>query len=240
VGVVRPVASTQTLYEALGRLFFAGGIVLGVFLGARILRELVDTQIARQSSYLTIPSTPVFELPPATPLPTLTPTPVPTATPPPLPPIRISIPAISLNSNIKEISPTEKIFSSGESVFAWEPLPNSVAHYDSSSNPGGGGNIVLNGHNNTLGEVFRYLNLLNPGDEVILYTEIDEFHYQVQQKVIFPYVGAEAEGDLLLQVYAAPQSTEIVTIISCWPYATNASRIIIIAVPIPKGAISGG
>lgn len=233
------ISANTLVYENLGRLFFSAGIVLICFLGIRIARESVDSQVRQHSNYLLIASTPVFELPPATPLPTLTPTPTPTATPPPLPAIRIAIPAIKVNSSIKEITPTEKTLASGEKMLVWEPLAFSVAHYNTSSNPGGGGNIVLSGHNNTQGEIFRNLNQLAPGDEIILYTEMDEFHYQVQSKALIPYLGAEAEANATLQTYSAPQPNEVVTIISCWPYATNASRIIIVAVPLFNGTTNG-
>jgi sortase A len=107
-----------------------------------------------------------------------------------------------------------------------------VAHFGTSGNPGDGRNIVLIGHNNTLGEVFRYLDQLHLGDQVTLYTEERAFEYKVQKKFIIPYLGAEEAGDALLVSYSAPQLSEMITIISCWPYFTNAHRIVIIAVPV--------
>jgi sortase A len=195
----------------------------------------MDEKISGQSKYLVIASTPVFDLPPATPLPTFTPTPIPTATPLPLPATRISIPAIQLNSKIIELFPTEKRFVGSESNFMWKPAAFAVGHYETSGNPSEGGNIILAGHNNTLGEVFRDLNKLIPGDEIILFTDIEEFHYLVEGKYLIPYLGVEKEGDVQLQLYAAPQPTEMVTLISCWPYATNSHRIIIRAVPATEG-----
>lgn len=248
--MVRQIATRSMVYEVVGRFFFSAGLVLACFLGIRIARAAVDNRIAQQPNYLIIPNTPEFKLPAATPLPTLTQTPVPTPTPTqtplptptpfPLPAVRLSIPAIKLNASIQEIAPTEKRVSNGEYVLVWEPVAHAVAHYDSSGYPGGGGNIVLTGHNNTLGEVFRNLNDLNPGDELILFNELNEFHYQVQQKMIIPYLGAEREGDAQLQAFTAPQPTEMVTLISCWPYATNANRIVIIAVPAWSGDQNGG
>ena len=223
------------VYDVFGRLLFSTGIVIGGFLGLRLVRETVDGRIDRMPATLLLAGTPAFSLPAATSLPTSTPlptlTPSPTPTPVPLPPIRIAIPDIGLNASIEEITPTEKKSASGDPVFVWEPLSYAVAHYDSSAKPGQAGNIVLAGHNNTLGEVFRYLHDLEQGDEVILYTETGEFHYRVQSSLVIPYLGAEEEGDALLQSFAAPQSTEKLTLISCWPYATNANRIVVIAVP---------
>lgn len=233
--MVRKILTRSTIYETLGRLLLSGGLVLGCFLGIRLLRESMDEQIAQQSKYLLIASTPMFDLPPATPLPTFTPTPLPTATPLPLPAIRLSIPAIGLNTNIIELTPTEKKFLGRDITFSWEPAAFAVGHYDTSGNPGEGANIVFAGHNNTLGEVFRDLNKLTLGDEIALFTNTEEFHYKVERKYLIPYLGVEKDGDAQIRSYAAPQSTEMVTLISCWPYATNSHRIVIIAVPVVGG-----
>jgi len=247
--MVQQKINFSVIYQILGRFLISLGVGLACFLGIRVTRQEVDKQIADQPNYLIMASTPIFKLPPATPLPTFTQTPVPTPTPTltptptptplPSPAIRLSIPAINLNSSIKEVPPSEKILPNGESRFIWEPVDFAVGHLDTSGNPGGGGNIVLTGHNNMAGEVFRYLNNLNPGDEVILFNEVSEFHYQVQQKSIIPYRGAETEGDVQLQSFAGPQPSERVTLISCWPYATNANRIVVIAEPFFGGDAIG-
>jgi len=207
------------------------GIGLGCLLGLHLTRVKADDWISQQPTYLLIADTPIIELPPATPIPTPTATPTPTALPPPPPAIRLSIPEIDLNSSIIEVSPLEIFDSSGQMASVWDSAAYAVGHYETSGNPGGGRNIVLAGHNNTLGEVFRYLDRLTPGDGLILYTEDREFDYVVQKKYIIPFVGDEDTGNAQLQAYSAPQSTEMVTLISCWPYATNANRIVVVALP---------
>lgn len=229
--LIRQQLNSSAVYNITGRLLISLGIVLGGYLSIRLTGDFVENQIAQQQDFLLIASTPVFAMPPATPLPTLTPTPVPTATPLPLPAIRLSIPAIHVNTSIQEVFPVEKVLFGGVNKAIWEVPAFAAGHYSTSGNPGGGRNIVLIGHNNIRGEVFRDLNRLDIGDEIILFTEQGETHYQVQKKFIIPYRGTEEEGDAKLQAYAAPQLTEMVTIISCWPYLTNANRIVVIAVP---------
>ena len=73
------------------------------------------------------------------------------------------------------------------------------------------------------------------GDLVILFTETENHEYQIQNKYTIPYLGVEREGDDRLRSFAAPQSSETVTMISCWPYATNSHRIVIIAIPSWQG-----
>lgn len=236
IELVQKTSARAVMYEMVGKLLYSAGIILACYVGIHTIRGIVDEKIEQKSSYLLIASTPVFEFPAATPLPTFTPTPSPTAKPPSLPPIRLSIPKINLNISIQEIFPIENATASGETKLMWGPIPaNAAGHYNSSGKPGDERNIVILGHNNTLGEVFRYLDQLKPGDEVILYTEQQEFHYQVQKKYLLPYLGVEQEGDRKLRSFAAPQSEEMITMISCWPYATNANRIVIVAIPTNNG-----
>lgn len=232
-------------YDFAGRLMISTGVVLGCLLGLRFTRESLDGQIARQPRYLHLDSTPVFQLPPATALPTqtltpmptatTTPTPSPTATSLPLPATRLSIPVIGLNTSVKESFPKQR----SDGAFAWDPPAYAAGHYYSSGNPGEGRNIVFQGHNNIAGEVFRDLNKLQAGDLIILLTDAGEYRYQVQQKLIIPYVGHEAEANPQIQALSAPQSSEMVTLISCWPYSTYTSRIIVVAVPAYGGGTGG-
>ena len=243
--LVRPEGRPARIYDFAGRLLISTGVVLGSLLGLRFARESLDSQIAEQPHYLRIDSTPAFQLPPATalptqtltPMPTATPTstPSPTATPLPLPTTRLSIPAIGLNTSVVESYPKQQ----RGGTYIWDPPNYAAGHYNSSGNPGGGRNIVFQGHNNMAGEVFRDLNKLSPGDEIILLTDAGEFHYQVQQKVIIPYVGHEVEADLQIGALSAPQSSEVVTLISCWPYSTFTNRIVVVAVPASGGGAHG-
>jgi sortase A len=243
--LVRPELTPARFYDFAGRLLMSTGVVLGCLLGLRFTRESLDGQIARDPHYLRIDSTPAFGLPPATALPTLTLTPMPTATPTstpsptptplPLPARRLSIPAIGLNTSVVESSPRQR----GDGTFIWDPPAYAAGHYDSSGDPGEGRNIVFQGHNNIYGEVFRDLDKLNPGDEIILLTDTGEFHYRIQQKVTIPYVGHEAQAAPQIQAMTGPGSSEVVTLVSCWPYSTFTSRIIVVAVPVGSGGAGG-
>jgi sortase A len=243
--LVKPELSTVRVYDFAGRLLLSTGIVLGSLLGLRFTRQNMDTQIAREPHYLRIDSTPAFGFPPATalptqtltPMPTSTPTstPSPTATPSPLPVRRLSIPAIGLNTSVRETAPIQR----RDGSFIWDPPAYAAGHYDSSGNPSEGRNIVFQGHNNIYGEVFRDLDKLSPGNEIILLTDMGEFRYQVQQTIIIPYVGHEAQAIPQVQALTGPQSSETVTLISCWPYSTFTSRILVIARPVNSGGTGG-
>ncbi len=239
--MVRRLLSRSSLDRHLGLLLLSAGIVLGCFVSCRVVHETLDRRIAQRSKYLMLESTPVFKLPTATytpiptqtPLPTSTPTPVPTLTPTPLPlpAVRLVIPSIGLNVPIKETQPVARYTWGGSREYVWEVPSFAVGHYNTSGHPGGRTNIVLSGHNNTRGSVFRNLYDLDIGDDVILFTAEEEFHYHVREKFIIQYLGAEREAEMKLRAYSAPKPTERVTLISCWPYATNAYRVIVVAIP---------
>jgi LPXTG-site transpeptidase (sortase) family protein len=241
----RPDLSSARLYGFTGRLLMSTGLVLGSLLGLRFTRQSLDSQIDREPHYLRVDSTPAFGLPPATALPTQTLTPLPTATPTltpsptptplPLPATRLSIPAIGLNTSVRESAPVQR----RNGTFIWDPPAYAAGHYDSSGNPGEGRNIVFQGHNNIYGEVFRDLDKLSPGDEIILLTDSGQYRYQVTQTFIIPYVGHEAAAIPQILALTGPQPSETVTLLSCWPYSTFTSRIIVVARPIANGGTGG-
>ncbi len=208
------------------------GMALLLFLALQGLYGLFYEWLDHQRYYLTSQQVAVFDIPTMTPTitPTPMPTPTPTPTPQPLPAVRIMIPKIGVNAKIVEVG--FKIVDYGTtSRLVWDTAAYAVGHHEDSAYPGQNGNIILSGHNNTQGEVFRELNKLEPGDLIYLYTLDQEFVYVVQSKELVPYVGA-TENDMVRHAqYALPTSTETLTLISCWPYVTYTHRIYVVAKP---------
>ncbi|KQX53651.1 hypothetical protein ASE09_05705 [Streptomyces sp. Root66D1] len=56
-----------------------------------------------------------------------------------------------------------------------------VGHYPGTADPGRVGNFALAGHRNTHGEPFRYINRLQPGDEISVRTRARTYVYRVDQ-----------------------------------------------------------
>ncbi len=183
-----------------------------------------------QELYLMSEQVADFAIPPLTPTltPTSTPTPLPEARP--LPAIRIIIPKIGVNEQIIEIG-LKRVGSGDDTRFEWDSAAYAVGHRENSAYPGEQGNIVLSGHNNTQGEVFRDLERLAPGDEIYLYTFDAEFKYVVVAKDIVLVVGAGPEELARHARYVADFPEETLTLVSCWPYLTYTHRIYIVAKP---------
>jgi sortase A len=102
----------------------------------------------------------------------------------------------------------------------WETLKRGVGHHVGSANPGQRGNMVLSAHNDIYGEIFRYLDQLEPGDEVFVYTTTQEYRYVVREwRIVSPtdvWVLAPTQGPTL-------------TLISCYPYLGDTERIVVFA-----------
>lgn len=238
--------SRARLYQWLSLILLSCGAVLGAVVGLQLLAETVHGYAANQVDQLLIAGAPTIGIPlptatatatptprpSSTPLPTATATATPTPTPTPLPPIRLQIPAIGLNSRVKTLD--AQITRQSETLETWNwPDPGFVvAHYAFSGRPTEQKNIVLAGHNNWKGEVFRYLANLKPGDTIRLSTADNDYEYVVTETVIIPYRRNPTEGAAKLWEYMGPQPGERLTLVSCYPYLTNADRIVVIAEPL--------
>jgi len=164
---------------------------------------------------------------PATP----TATPIPTPTPQPQPPTRLVIPRIGVNSAVCQIGVSVGSDPLNPSV-TWQKLKAGVGHDRDSVNPGESGNIILFGHNNFAGEVFRRLSELKAGDEIYLYTLDQKFSYVVQETDIVRATGATEQDKRAHAFYLGPKTEETLTLVSCWPYSTYTHRVYVVANPI--------
>jgi sortase A len=121
--------------------------------------------------------------------------------------VRIQIPALNVDAPVVQ----------GD---GWEQLKKGVAQHLGSADPGGDGNVILSAHNDVYGELFRYLDRLQPGDQVILYTQQKQFTYVVDRTLIVKPTQVEVMA-------ATPDAT--VTLISCYPYLVDKDRIVVFA-----------
>jgi len=173
----------------------------------------------------------------STPLPTLTipptptATPFPTPTPQPQPPTRLVVAGIGINSAVHQIGVSVSGDPLNPSV-TWPELGAGVGHDRASVNPGESGNILLFGHNNYAGQVFRRLSELEVGDEIHLYTLDQGFSYVVRDVDIVRAVGATEQDNRAHAFYLGPKSEETLTLVSCWPYTTYTHRVYVVAKPI--------
>jgi sortase A len=121
--------------------------------------------------------------------------------------IRIQIPAIDIDAPVVQ----------GD---GWEQLKKGVGQNVGSANPGQTGNIILSAHNDVYGELFRYLDKLAPGDQVVLYTQQRQYVYVVDRTAVVEPTAVEV---------MASTGSPTVTLISCYPYLVDKQRIAVFA-----------
>lgn len=120
---------------------------------------------------------------------------------------RIQIPAIGVDSHV---------FQSNDP----RALKLGVAQFGYLTAPGQSGNLVIAGHNDTYGEIFRYLGDLERGDEVTLFGSQRTYTYHVRDKII-----VEPEDVWVM----LPTSASTLTLITCHPYLIDSHRLVVFA-----------
>jgi sortase A len=129
--------------------------------------------------------------------------PLPTPAPGPELALRIRIPAIGVDHPVVQ----------GDD---WEQLKLGVGQHVGSADPGQPGNLVLSAHNDIYGEIFRHLDRLAAGNEVILSTASRDYTYVIEGMQIVEPADVWVMG---------PTSTPQLTLISCFPFRINTHRI---------------
>ena len=132
---------------------------------------------------------------------------IPVPTPGPEQALRIQIPSLGIDAPVVQ----------GD---GWEQLKKGVGQHLGTSNPGQKGNMVLSAHNDIFGEIFRDLDRLKPGDQVIVYTNQRAYTYTVNGSKIVEPTQVEA-----MEATSHPA----VTLISCYPYLVDDQRIVVSA-----------
>jgi sortase A len=132
---------------------------------------------------------------------------IPIPTPGPEQAIRIQVPAIGVDAPIVQ----------GD---GWEQLKKGVGQHVGTSNPGQDGNMVLSAHNDIFGEIFRDLDRLKAGDQVIIHTNQRSYTYVIS--------GSKVVEPTQVEVMDSTNQPKL-TLVSCYPYMVDNQRIVVTA-----------
>ncbi len=197
---------------ALGGLIV---VLLSSFSSLRLLnREVAQLRGGGAEATATLPSIlPGSSSPPSSEVPApyrslmegSTPLPIPTLGPEQA--TRIVIPAIGVDAPVVE----------GD---GWEELKMGAGHHIGSANPGERGNMVISGHDDVFGEIFKELGTLEPGHEVLIYAGETPYRYIVREKRV---VGPTEVGVM------GPTTKATLTLITCYPYLIDTHRLVVMA-----------
>lgn len=145
---------------------------------------------------------------------------------------RIVADSIKLDASIIDVG-WEVVTQNNVPVNVWTVADYAAGWHKNSLLPGEGGNVVLSGHHNIKGEVFRYIVDLEPGANITLSDAAGQnYQYTVEDKFI---VKDKDEPDAIRRANArwiGPFNDERLTLVTCWPYSNNTHRVIVIAKPV--------
>ncbi|MFN8470795.1 MAG: sortase [Anaerolineae bacterium] len=157
------------------------------------------------------------------------PTPTPTPAPGSEPPKRLIVPSLGIDTEVVPVG-FKLVDENGELTREWETADYAAGYHEGSANPGENGNLVISGHNNIRGRVFRLLERAKPGDAIYVDTASGRrYVYMVREQVIVPEAGVSDAKHRENARYLAQSDDARLTLVSCWPYWTNTHRVIVVA-----------
>lgn len=150
------------------------------------------------------------------------------------PPVRLLIPALGLDAAVEPMG-WHVVSDANGTHSEWDVIDNAAGHHVNSAYPGELGNVVLSGHNNIGGAVFRSVCVIGEpgvdfglGDKVILVDEAGRrFTYQVNGWQRFPESNASFAGREENARYMNPTDFAQLTLVTCWPPTSNTHRVIV-------------
>ncbi|MGI8586082.1 MAG: sortase [Chloroflexia bacterium] len=147
------------------------------------------------------------------------------------PPTKVEIPSVGINAPVVPVGWEMIPGKSGQDSSRWKVAEYAAGHHDGTANPGQVGNVVISGHVDWKGEVFKNLHEVKRGDEVHIYTDDREYLYIVQD---IQYVLEDGATDAQKRQNARfmdPTPDQTLTLITCFPYGIDDHRLIVIAKP---------
>ena len=148
-------------------------------------------------------------------------------------PDRLVIPAIDVDIPVVELGWSNSTTENGAIFSEWEVAEYAAGWHKNSALLGdasiNGGNVVMSGHNNVLGAVFRELDQLKRGDAITVWSGNRPFAYAIDKVMIVPekYTTDAQRRSNAAWIGAFDESR--LTLVSCWPRDDNTHRIIVIA-----------
>ncbi len=150
-------------------------------------------------------------------------------------PDRLVISAIDVDIPVVALGWSNNTAESGAIFSEWEVAEYAAGWHKNSALLGdasiNGGNVVMSGHNNILGAVFRELDQLKRGDLITVWSGDHAFDYAVDKVMIVPEKYATDAQRRANAAWIGSFDERRLTLVSCWPRDDNTHRIIVVAKP---------
>lgn len=146
-------------------------------------------------------------------------------------PTRLLIPSIGLEASIVPVG-WELAEEEGHLLNVWQVADEAVGWHQDSALPGQPGNVVLSGHSNVGGEVFRHLAEVSEGDLIVVMVGNRPVEYRISLTTIVKEAGEPLATRVQNARWIAPTADARLTLVTCWPYPYSTHRFIAVANPV--------
>lgn len=143
-------------------------------------------------------------------------------------PDRLLIPSIELDTPVRDLGWSSRVDESDKIFSEWDVAAYAAGWHKNSAQLGEGGNVVMSGHNNIFGAVFRELDQLKQGNEIEIISGDVRYIYEIDKVMIVPEARATDEQRKDNAHWIAPFDDDRLTLVSCWPRDDNTHRIIVV------------
>lgn len=152
-------------------------------------------------------------------------------------PDRLVIPSIGLDTPVVEVGWEARLVN-GENVGnVWQTASHAAGYLQGSTPLGQVGNLVLSGHNNIDGAVFRNLHEIEPMAWIFAYADGRRYAYVVEERFIVAEANAAPAQRRDNLKWISPTPDERLTLLTCYPPWSNTHRTIVLARPMRDEAL---
>ncbi len=144
-------------------------------------------------------------------------------------PTLLEIPAIDLLTAVETMGWQRVLGTDGVAYSEWENIEFAAGWQKNSALPGSEGNVVLSGHNNIDGAIFRDLWKLEAGQQIYVYANNKEYTYLVDTVKLMPETNASADQRVRTAAFIRQSNDFRLTLVSCWPPNNNTHRVFVTA-----------
>ena len=164
-------------------------------------------------------------------------------------PVRLVIPDLKMDVPVVEMG-WRVVQTAGGPRSDWVIPKNEAGHHINSALLGDEGNLVISGHNNIYGEVFKPISFVWDNDTAIQVDNFtdrsdlltgrtielfdaagQEFKYTISAFYRLKDTGVPLQQRIANGRFMEPTDQAQVTIITCWPPTSNTHRLVLVAVP---------
>jgi sortase A len=144
-------------------------------------------------------------------------------------PYRLELPAIGVDIPVVELGWHPATDRAGQIFSEWDVAEYAAGWHTNSALPGSTGNVVMSGHNNILGAVFRELDQLKRDDQAVVWAGGRPYTYLIDRVVVLPEKYAKLEQRVANARWIGAFDDSRLTLVSCWPRNDNSHRIVVVA-----------